>query len=271
MERIAIVTGASSGIGAATARRLARAGFVVYGAARRLDRLAELAADGVRPLALDVTSDESMVAAVDQVLADVGRIDVLVNNAGYGAYGAIEDVPMSEARRQIEVNLFGLARMVQLVLPTMREQGSGSIVNITSMGGKFTMAFGGWYHASKFAVEGLSDVLRTEVAPLGIDVVVIEPGNIATEWGGIAMDSARSMSGQGPYAERVDAMAAAMDGPVARFGSDPDVVAKAIERAVTARRPRTRYAVGSMAKPVLLARKVLPDRAMDWLQAKAMG
>lgn len=271
MERIALVTGASSGIGAATARRLARAGFVVYGAARRLDRLAELAGDGVRPMALDVTSDESMVAAVDQVLAESGRIDVLVNNAGYGAYGAIEDVPMAEARRQIEVNLFGLARMIQLVLPTMRRQGSGTIVNITSMGGKITTPFGGWYHASKFAVEGLSDALRSEVASFGIDVVVIEPGNIATEWGGIAMDSARGMSGHGAYAERVDAMAAAMDGPVARFGSDPDVVAKAIERAVTARRPRTRYAVGAMAKPALAARKVLPDRAMDWLQTKILA
>ena len=268
MERIALITGASSGIGAATARRLARTGFVVYGAARRLDRLADLAADGVRPLALDVTSEESMVAAVDQVLAESGRIDVLVNNAGYGA---IEDMPMAEARRQIEVNLFGLARMIQLVLPTMRGQGSGVVVNVSSMGGKFTMPFGGWYHASKFAVEGFSDVLRGEVAPLGIDVVVVEPGNIATEWGGIAMDSARSISGHGGYAERIDALAAAMDGPVARFGSDPDVVAKAIERAVTARRPRTRYAVGSMAKPILLARKVLPDRAMDWLQAKVVG
>lgn len=270
MERVALVTGASSGIGAATARRLAGAGFLVYGAARRTDRLAELATDGVRALALDVTSDDSMVAAVDQVLSETGRIDLLVNNAGYGSYGAIEDVPMDEARRQIEVNLFGLARMIQLVVPGMRARRSGTIVNITSMGGKITTPFGGWYHASKFAVEGLSDALRLELARFGVHVVVIEPGAIATEWGGIAMDTARAASGQGPYAEQVRAMNAGMNGAVARWASDPDVVARAIERAATTDRPRTRYAIGFLAKPALLARRLLPDRAMDWLQTRML-
>ena len=271
MNRVALVTGASSGIGAATARRLARAGFTVYGAARRLDRLAELAADGVRAVELDVTSDDSMTAAVDHVLSEAGRIDVLVNNAGYGSYGAIEDVPMAEARRQIEVNLFGLARMIQLVVPGMRGRGGGTIVNITSIGGKITTPLGGWYHASKFAVEGLSDALRTELAPFGIDVVVIEPGGIATEWGDIAMESAKAASGDGAYAERVAAASAAMEGPIAQRGSDPDVVARTIERSVTAGRPRTRYAVGFMAKPSLIARRVLPDRAMDWIQTRMLG
>ncbi len=271
MNRVALVTGASSGIGAATARRLARAGLTVYGAARRLDRLAELAADGVRAVELDVTSDDSMTAAVDHVLSEAGRIDVLVNNAGYGSYGAIEDVPMAEARRQIEVNLFGLARMIQLVVPGMRGRGGGTIVNITSIGGKITTPLGGWYHASKFAVEGLSDALRTELAPFGIDVVVIEPGGIATEWGDIAMESAKAASGDGAYAERVAAASAAMEGPIAQRGSDPDVVARTIERAVTAGRPRTRYAVGFMAKPSLIARRVLPDRAMDWIQTRMLG
>ncbi|HMQ37640.1 MAG TPA: oxidoreductase [Micropruina sp.] len=271
MNRVALVTGASSGIGAATARRLARAGLTVYGAARRLDRLAELAADGVRAVELDVTSDDSMTAAIDHVLSEAGRIDVLVNNAGYGSYGAIEDVPMAEARRQIEVNLFGLARMIQLVVPGMRGRGGGTIVNITSIGGKITTPLGGWYHASKFAVEGLSDALRTELAPFGIDVVVIEPGGIATEWGDIAMESAKAASGDGAYAERVAAASAAMEGPIAQRGSDPDVVARTIERAVTAGRPRTRYAVGFMAKPSLIARRVLPDRAMDWIQTRMLG
>lgn len=271
MNRVALVTGASSGIGAATARRLARAGLTVYGAARRLDRLAELAADGVRALEFDVTSDESMTAAVDQVLSETGRIDVLVNNAGYGSYGAIEDVPMAEARRQIEVNLFGLARMIQLVVPGMRGRGGGTIVNITSIGGKITTPLGGWYHASKFAVEGLSDALRTELAPFGIDVVVIEPGGIATEWGDIAMGSAKAASGSGAYAERVAAASAAMEGPIAQRGSDPDVVARTIERAITAGRPRTRYAVGFLAKPSLIARRVLPDRAMDWIQTRMLA
>lgn len=271
MNRVALVTGASSGIGAATARRLARAGLTVYGAARRLDRLAELAADGVRAVELDVTSDESMTAAVEHVLSEAGRIDVLVNNAGYGSYGAIEDVPMTEARRQIEVNLFGLARMIQLVVPGMRGQGGGTIVNITSIGGKITTPLGGWYHASKFAVEGLSDALRTELAPFGIDVVVIEPGGIATEWGGIAMESAKATSGSGAYAERVAAASAAMEGPIAQRGSDPDVVARTIEKAITAGRPRTRYAVGFLAKPSLIARRVLPDRAMDWIQTRMLA
>jgi len=272
MTSVALVTGASSGIGAATARRLARAGFVVYGAARRLDRLAALEGEGVRPLALDVTDDASMVAAVERVVAEQGRIDVLVNNAGYGSYGAVEDVPQEEARRQIEVNLFGLARLIQLVLPAMRAQGSGRIVNVTSMGGRIATAFGGWYHASKHAVEGLSDSLRQEVAPFGIDVVVIEPGGIRTEWGGIAARTGLAASADGPYGERARAAAGMLGNPSAiSRGSDPDVVARAIERAVTAKRPRTRYAMGMGAKPILFARRVLPDRAMDAIFARVVG
>lgn len=271
MTKVALVTGASSGIGAATARRLARAGWIVYGAARRVDRLAELEPDGVRPLALDVTDDAAMVAGVEKILAEEGRVDALVNNAGYGSYGSIEEVPLEEARRQIEVNLFGLARLTQLVVPGMRERGSGTIVNITSIGGKITTPFGGWYHASKFAVEGLSDALRVELAPFGVDVVIVEPGAIATEWGDIAMESGRKVSGDGPYAELVEKMASSMDGSVTRLASDPDVVARAIEKAVTANRPRTRYAVGFGAKPILAARRVLPDRAMDWIQQRVVG
>lgn len=269
---VALVTGASSGIGAATARRLSKAGFVVYGAARRLDRLAALEADGVRPLALDVTDEASMVAAVEQVIAERGRVDILVNNAGYGSYGAIEDVPQEEARRQFEVNLFGLARLIQLVLPVMRAQRSGRIVNVTSIGGKIASAFGGWYHASKHAVEGLSDSLRQEVAGFGIDVVVIEPGGIRTEWGGIAAQSGLATSADGPYGERVRRAAGMLGNPNAiSHGSDPDVVAKVIERAVTAKRPRTRYAMGMGAKPVLFARRILPDRAMDAIFARVIG
>ncbi len=272
MELVAIVTGASSGIGAATACRLARAGHVVYGAARRTDRLAALEPDGVRPLALDVTDDASMVAGVGRVLEEQGRIDVLVNNAGYGSYGAIEDVPQDEARRQVEVNLFGVARMTQLVLPAMREQRFGRIVNVTSIGGRFASAFGGWYHATKFAVEGLSDALRQEVAGFGIDVVVVEPGAIRTEWGGIAAQTGSAASGDGPYGDRFNRMARVLAAPNAiDRGSDPDVVAKSIERAVAARRPRTRYAVGLGAKPILAARRLLPDRAFDWAVARALG
>lgn len=272
MTPVAIVTGASSGIGSATARRLARAGYVVYGAARRVDRLAALESDGVRPLPLDLTEDASMVAAIERVLAEAGRIDVLVNNAGYGSYGAVEDVPPEEARRQVEVNLFALARMTQLVLPTMRAQRSGRIVNITSMGGRFATPFGGWYHATKFAVEGLSDALRQEVAPFGVDVVVVEPGAISTEWGGIAAETGSAASGDGAYAERFNRLLAALTTPSALArASDPDVVAKVIEKAVTVKRPRTRYAVGAGARPVLIARRLLPDRAFDRLLARVVG
>lgn len=178
--RTALVTGASSGIGEDTARKLQALGYVVYGAARRTDRLQALATDGIRPLTMDVTDDASMTAGVDRILEETGRIDVLVNNAGYGSHGAIEDVPIDEARRQFEVNVFGLARLTQLVSPHMRAQGSGTIINISSIGGRLTTPLGGWYHATKYAVEALSDALRMELRPFGIDVVVVEPGAIRT-------------------------------------------------------------------------------------------
>jgi|GEM_PF-302628 len=198
--KVALVTGASSGIGESTARRLTSLGYTVYGAARRTDRLKELSADGVRALAMDVTDDGSMAAGVQRIIGETGRIDVLVNNAGYGSYGAIEDVDIEEGRRQFEVNVFGAMRLAQLVLPYMRAQRSGTIVNITSMGGKLHTPLGGWYHGTKFALEALSDCLRMEVAPFGIDVVVIEPGGIATEWGGIAADHLDKTGGSGAYA-----------------------------------------------------------------------
>src|SRR5690348_15143016 len=173
--KIALVTGGSSGIGEATALALAERGYTVYAGARRVERMEPLKAHGVRPLAMDVTDDASLQFAVSQMLAEAGRIDVLVNNAGYGSYGALEDVPLSEARSQFEVNVFGAARLTQLVLPHMRAQRSGTVVNITSMGGKVHTPLGGWYHGTKFALEALSDCLRVEAKPFGIDVVVIEP------------------------------------------------------------------------------------------------
>ncbi len=261
---VALVTGASSGIGAATARRLHALGYRVYAAARRLDRMAELANLGVTTVSTDLTDDADVVALVDRVVTDAGRIDVLVNNAGYGSYGSLEEVPPAEARRQVEVNLFALARLTQLVVPHMRGRRSGTVVNISSMGGRFGEPLGSWYHATKFAVEGLSDSLRMELAPFGIRVVVVEPGAIATEWGGIAAAGLLKRSGDGPYAAQARLSAkvlAAGD----RQGSSPDVVANAVAKAVTARRPRTRYAVGSGAKPMVLAARLLPDRLRDRL------
>ena len=264
-RRVAIVTGASSGIGEAIAMSLAREGFAVYAAARRVEQMAALASAGVTTVLVDVTDDDSLVALVDRVISEQGRIDVLVNNAGYGSYGALEDVPMTEARRQFDVNVFALARLTQLVLPHLRARGSGRVINVSSMGGKIYEPLGSWYHATKFAVEGLSDSLRMELAPFGIDVVVIEPGAIKTAWGGIAADSVRERSGSGPYAAQAGKVAAVLSsgsGPKAR-GSEPAVVAAAVVKAATAQRPRTRYAVGLGAKPLLAARRVLPDRAFD--------
>ena len=270
--RTALVTGASSGIGEDTARRLRALGYTVYGAARRTDRLRTLATDGVRPLAMDVTDDASMTAGVSRILQETGRIDVLVNNAGYGSYGAIEDVPIDEARRQFEVNLFGLARLTQLVTPHMRAQGSGTIINISSMGGKLATPLGGWYHATKYAVEALSDALRMELRPFGIDVVVVEPGGIRTEWGAIAADHLEATADGSAYADQIRAVAGAMRSESNRRRySPPEVIARTVGKIVTARHPRTRYAVGFMAKPLIAARRVLPDRAFDQLIGAAFG
>ncbi|MFJ4623434.1 oxidoreductase [Streptomyces sp. NPDC088812] len=272
-NKVALVTGASSGIGESTALRLQKAGFTVYGAARRVDRMGALAAAGVRTLALDVTDGTSAKHAIGRIIEDEGRIDVLVNNAGYGSYGALEDVPLDEARAQIDVNLFGLARLTQLVLPHMRAQRSGTIVNISSMGGRFATPMGAWYHASKFAVEGLSDALRLELKRFHIDVVLIEPGSIRTEWGGIAAGKLRTISGRGPYAEQAEAMAKSLESSTqgARMTSPPSVIADAVTKAATTRRPRIRYRVGFGARPLILLSRLLPARAFDTLIKRGAG
>lgn len=266
MDKTAFVTGASAGIGEATARALLAAGYRVFAGARRLDRMAGLAAAGATLLKLDLTDDASIVGAVNTIKNEAGRIDVLVNNAGYGSYGALEDVPLDEGRRQFEVNVFGLARLCQLALPMMRAQKSGKIVNVTSIGGKIWEPLGAWYHATKFAVEGLSDCLRVEAAPFGVDVIVIEPGAIRTEWAGIARDGLLQVSGGSAYAElakRHARMLATAD--TSSLASPPEVVARTIVRAVTARRPKTRYATGGGARTILFLRKILPDRMFDRL------
>ncbi len=270
--KTALVTGASSGIGESTARKLQSLGFTVYGAARRTDRLQKLAAEGIRPLGMDVTDEQSMKDGVAKIIAETGRIDVLVNNAGYGSYGAIEDVPIDEGRRQFEVNVFGAMALVQLVVPHMREQKSGTIVNITSMGGKIYTPLGGWYHGTKFALEALSDCLRLELAPFGIDVVVIEPGGIATEWGGIAADHLDESSKGSAYKRQADAVAKSLRSEAnANRNSPPSVISDAIGKAVAAGRPKTRYAVGFGAKPLIAAGNILSDRQFDALITRATG
>lgn len=260
-RRVALVTGASAGIGKSIARRLIADGWTVYGAARRVEKMADLEAEGGRSLSLDVTDEASMQSAVQAVLLDEERIDVLVNSAGYGTYGALEEVEMDEARRQFEVNVFGLFRMIQLVLPTMRDQGSGTIVNISSMGGRIWMPIGGWYHATKHALEVLSDSLRLEVRPFGIDVVVIQPGAIQSEWSEVAADTLKEKVRDTGYPQLTASMAELL-----RDYDDaarPEVVADAVSRALEASRPRRRYAIPFQAKLLVFLRWILPDWAWD--------
>ncbi|MCB9663703.1 MAG: SDR family NAD(P)-dependent oxidoreductase [Alphaproteobacteria bacterium] len=244
-RQIALVTGASSGIGESIALRLLSEGWTVYGAARRTDRMVGLVAQGGKALALDVTDDASMRAAVQQILDAEGRIDALVNNAGYGSYGALEEVPVDEARRQFEVNVFGLMRLTQLVLPAMRAQRSGTIVNISSVGGEIWMPVGGWYHATKHALEVLSDVLRLEVEEFGVRVAIVQPGGIRSEWAGIAADTLEASSQGTVYGRWV---APVLRGLRGADGFSPSWVARAVSHAVHARRPRRRYATPIDAK-----------------------
>jgi NAD(P)-dependent dehydrogenase (short-subunit alcohol dehydrogenase family) len=262
MKKVVLITGASAGIGKETARVLAQNGYTVYGAARRVERMADLAPFGVKAIQMDVIDDDSMVKGVAQIITAEKRIDVLINNAGFGSYGAVEDVSIADAKYQLDVNLFGAARLIQLVLPYMRENRWGRIVNISSIGGKMAMPFGGWYHASKFALEGLSDSLRTEVEPFGIDVIVIEPGGIKSEWGGIAMDSLMKVSGDTAYKEMAGRIANSFKTVEDKIPG-PILIAELIRKAIGSVKPKTRYVAGYMARPAMLMRKVLSDRMMD--------
>jgi NAD(P)-dependent dehydrogenase (short-subunit alcohol dehydrogenase family) len=267
-SRAVLITGCSTGIGRATAERLVAKGWPVYATARRLESIKDLADAGCKTLALDVCDEDSMSAAVAEVEAQDGAVFALVNNAGYGQEGAVEEVSMDDVRRQFETNVFGLSRLTQLVLPGMRRQGAGRIVNVSSMGGKVSLPGGGYYHATKHAVEALSDVLRFEVRPFGVRVSVVEPGTIKTKFGDTATNSVEHLQNpESPYAAfnqvLVQRINDAYEGKLARFAAPPDAVAKVIEKAITARRPRTRYRVTLAARVMLATRKVTPDRAWD--------
>ena len=263
-QKVILVTGGSSGIGFEAAQRLARMGHKVYAAARRVELMEPLKADGVTPLALDVTDDASRRQCIDTILKAEGRIDVLVNNAGYGYFGAVECVSLEEARRQMEVNVFGLAEMTRLVLPSMREQGSGRIVNIASIAGRAVFPFGGWYNVSKYSVEALSDALRIELKPFGIDVAIIEPGCIKTDWGIIAADHLEECSRGTAYEPRALREAAAMRWAYqGKYMSNPSIIARAIVRAATSRCPRTRYRLGRFAFTSTVLHALLPARWWD--------
>ncbi len=263
-----LITGCSTGIGRATALRLAKAGKTVYATARRLESIRDLEAAGCKTLALDVCDEDSMKNAVAAVEQAEGAVGVLINNAGYGSDGAVEEVPMSEVRRQFETNVFGLARMIQLVLPAMRRQRAGRIINISSMGGRMTLPGGGFYHATKYAVEALSDALRFEVAGFGIDVVLIEPGIIKTEFATTAMDKASAAAAPGsPYENFNNKLASSLkdinDGKLDMIAVDADVVAKVIQQAIDASKPKTRYLITAGAHVFVGLRRLLSDRGFD--------
>ena len=263
-NKVILLTGASSGIGYDTAVALAQQGHKVYAAARRVERMEPLRQYGIVPLKMDMTDEASMKEGVKTLLDAEGRIDVLINNAGYGYFGAVENVPMDDARNQLEVNVFGLARLCQLVLPTMRAQHSGRIINTASVAGRAVFYYGGWYHVSKYAVESLSDAMRMELKPFGIDVVIIEPGAIKTNWGIIAADHLIESSKGTAYEQTGTMMANNLRNMyLSNTISNPAVVRKAIVRAVNARRPCTRYRIGRMANAIVFFHWLLPTRWWD--------
>jgi NAD(P)-dependent dehydrogenase (short-subunit alcohol dehydrogenase family) len=266
-SKAVLITGCSSGIGRATAERLAADGWKVYATARRPESIEDLASKGCETLALDVTDEASMQAAVDAVVHAEGAVGVLVNNAGYSQSGAVETVPLDQVRRQFETNVFGLVRMCQLALPGMRDQRFGKIVNISSMGGRLVFPGGGFYHGTKYAVEALSDALRFEVRGFGVDVILIEPGLITTNFGDAAVATVTQEDDGGAYAHFNRSVAKltenAYKGPMAKLGSGPEAVAKTIAKAISAKRPKARYPVTASAHVLINQRRITPDGVWD--------
>jgi NAD(P)-dependent dehydrogenase (short-subunit alcohol dehydrogenase family) len=269
-----LITGCSSGIGRAAALRLVRSGHVVYATARRPETLDDLAAEGAHTLALDVTDERSMTEAVAEITQEHGRVGALINNAGYGEYGPIEEVPIARVRAQFETNVFGAVRLCQLVLPGMREHGAGNIINVGSVGGHLTLPLGGLYHASKHALRSINDALRMETEQFGISVVLVEPGMIATEFNGTISGTLETEAtvDVGPYAAMKVGMKSALFGKGSeRISGTPDDVARVIERALGARRPRTRYLVTPMARVIIGTKAILPDRGWDIVAKRSIG
>jgi len=272
-RQVVLVTGCSSGIGRSTAMEASRRGHFVFASARRIEDLTSIEGlERARPLGLDVADPEGCRRAVASVLAEKGRIDALVNNAGYAQYGAIEDVPLADWRRQYEVNVFGAVSLVQAALPAMRQARHGAIVNVSSVAGKISIPFAAPYCSSKHALEAISDALRVEVAPFGIRVVVVEPGPIATRFDDRAREELSPfLSRSGPYSGFYPNAQRAMDTDFQMGRLPAEAVAKVIVNAIESERPRTRYRITSMSKIVLPLRRAMPDRFFDWRMRKALG
>jgi short-subunit dehydrogenase len=273
IKGVALVTGASSGIGKAIALKVASIGYETYAAARRLDQMESLKSKGIHILHLDLTDETSIRNCVATIQEENGGVDVLVNNAGYGAYGSVEEIPLAEARRQFEVNFFGLAALTQLVIPHMRKKRSGRILNVSSVGGVSASPYGGYYHASKFAVEGFSSALRQELNPFDIDVVIIRPGAIKSGWRDLAGSSLLENSSRGPYSKAVQPMYAKFMGPdFDKLVADPAVIGEVVAKAVTAKRPQTVYTAPRLAKTIILINTLLgSDRLRDAFTRKFIG
>lgn len=261
-KKVILITGASSGMGKMTAEDLIQVGHTVYCVARSVDKMKDLENIGGHVMKMDVTNEADIEAVVKQIIDEQGRIDVLWNNAGYGLYGPVEELSMDKVQRQFEVNVYGVARLTQKVLPYMREAKSGLIINTSSMGGKIYTPLGAWYHASKHAIEGYSDCLRIELEEFGINVVLLEPGTIDTGFNQVVNDNFSHESKTGPYSRLVNAYIRAMENPPFR-GSNPKVISDTVQKIINARRPKTRYLVGSMAKPLVYFRRIFGDRNFD--------
>lgn len=264
MGKVILITGASSGMGKESAKQLIAKGHTVYAVARRIEQMQDLAKLGGHPIKMDVTNEEEIDMVIRTIVDKEGKIDVLWNNAGYGLYGSVEDVPLEEARRQFEVNVFGMAAMAQKVAPYMRKAGQGTIINTSSMGGKMYFPMGAWYHASKHAVEGLSDCLRLELKPFNINVVILEPGFIATEFGSVLLDGFAKINKDSAYREMMGKIEeGTRKATVGNGSSKPSVISNTILKIVNSKRPKTRYRVGKFAKPMVWMRTYLGDRLFD--------
>ncbi|WP_253280592.1 oxidoreductase [Arcanobacterium phocae] len=268
MARVVLVTGASSGFGKLAVEKLLSRGYVVYAAARRVERMASLEKQGAHLLRIDVTSDDDVEQGIRTIIEAHGGIYGLVNNAGYGGFGMLENVSLDEAQRQFQVNVFGLMRVTKAVLPYMRDAGEGRIVNVASVVGKVALPMGGWYSASKHAVEALSDSLRNEVKRFDINVSIIEPGPVQTEFLDRAMEVVDRVKHGDAYLDQVEGFKSAFVKSY-EHADGPDRTANAIVAAVDSARPKIRYAV-SGARPILMLRSILPTTLFDYFLNKSL-